>query len=168
MRHPISRLVLAALFLGASVGAGLAAAAPDGSVLTVGLYESHRVPLGGEAAQVIVGDPTVADVVMVNAHSVIVMGKGYGSTQLIVTDRGGRTLLAGRVMVVGATSDAGHVTIYRGVDSTEYGCGPSHCQSLQGGSSPSGSSTVTNPPPPPGSAVGGGDSAAAPAAHSQL
>ena len=112
MRRPISRLVLAALLLGASAGASLAAGT---NALTVGLNESQRVPLNGEAAQIIVGDPAVADVALVDAHSVIVMGRGYGSTQLIITDHGGRTLLASRVTVVGSGSEEGRITLYRGV-----------------------------------------------------
>lgn len=120
MRRPIKILALACLVLGAAASAAAAA-----GNLTVELNGSRRVVLPGIAANVVVGDPQVADVTLTDAHSIILTGKGYGATQLIVTDHGGRTLLDGLVTVV--SPNDGRVTVYRGVSATEMACGGMRC-----------------------------------------
>jgi Flp pilus assembly secretin CpaC len=123
MRRPIQTLVLAAVALCASA----AAAAAAGS-MTVELNESRRITLPGPAANVIVGNTNVADVAMVDAHSVIVLGRGYGSTQLLITDHAGHTLLDSDVSVV--SPDTGRVTLYRGAAASEYACAGRRCHAL--------------------------------------
>jgi hypothetical protein len=125
MRRPIQSLCLAGLALCASAGAALAAA---GGSMTVDLNESRRVPLAGAAANVVVGDPSVADVAMVDAHSLVVIGRGYGSTQIVVTDHGGHALLASQVTVVSPNN--GRVTLTRGGISTDYSCTGGRCHPI--------------------------------------
>jgi hypothetical protein len=96
-------------------------------ITTVDLNESRRVMLHGTAANVVVADPAVADVAMIDGHSVIVLGKGYGVTQILVTDHAGHTLLDTVVAVVG--SDAGRVTVYRGQAAQDYHCS-SRCETM--------------------------------------
>jgi hypothetical protein len=119
MRRPLFVLPIAAA-LALVAGAALAAGEVD-----VPLNGSLRVPLHGSAAKVVVGDPAIADVSMTDAHSLILLGRGYGSTQVTVTDHRGRTLLASRVSVV--QPDEGHITYYKGVASHEYTCAGSRC-----------------------------------------
>jgi hypothetical protein len=116
----MTRLLLPALFALLVVGFDAGSAVARGSGLTVEVNQSRRVVLGGAIANVIVGDPTVADVVMVDAHSVIVVGKGFGVTQVMVIDRAGHALLDSRVTVV--APNAGRVTVYRGAAGTDYSC----------------------------------------------
>lgn len=124
MRRLGFTLALAAAALAAMAGAAAAA-----SSLTIGLHDSRRVPVPGSIANVVVGDPNVADVVLTDAHSVILMGRGYGSTQLIITDHAGRTLLDSQVTV--AAPDIGRVSVYRGgqngATTSEYGCIGGRC-----------------------------------------
>ena len=89
----MGRLTRLALLSAAVLSAATAAAAA--SHLTVDINQSRRIGLAGSAANVVVGDPTIADVTMIDAHSVIVTGKGYGVTQIMVMNRAGRTLLDG-------------------------------------------------------------------------
>jgi Flp pilus assembly secretin CpaC len=107
-----------------SAGSAFAAA-----ITTVDLNQSRRVMLHGTAANVFVADPAVADVTMIDSHSVIMLGKGYGVTQVLVTDRAGHTLLDSVVAVVG--SDAGRVTVYRGDAAQDYHCS-SRCETING------------------------------------
>jgi Pilus formation protein N terminal region len=124
MRRSIWMLSMAFATL---LGAGSAFAA---SITTVDLNQSRRVMLHGTAANVFVGDPAVADVAMIDTHSVIVLGKGYGVTQVLVTDHAGHTLLDSVVAVVG--SDAGRVTVFRGQTAQDYHCS-SRCETINGG-----------------------------------
>jgi Flp pilus assembly secretin CpaC len=130
-----------------------AAMAADGA-MTVQLKESHRIVLSGPAANIVIGDPSVADVAMLDNHSVIVMGKGYGSTDILVLDRAGHTLLDSEVTVV--APNAGRVTVYRGASPTEFSCA-AHCQALASSDSQASASQ-------PASDAGGGSSAPAAAA----
>jgi hypothetical protein len=136
-----ARVLFLTLALASTAGAALAE-----SGLSVGLNQSRRVVLHGAAASVIVSDPHVADVAMVDAHDMILLGRGYGATDVIVLDRAGRTLLDARVSV--SAPETGRVTIHRGAMAAEFACSP-RCQSLT---------------PPGGSAAGDqqGSSAAAP------
>ena len=81
--------------------------------LTVPLDHAERLRVGGAAANVVVGNPAVADVTVVDSHTLYVLGRGYGSTGLDITDAEGRTLYAGDVTVVRPASS---VSIYRNGD----------------------------------------------------
>ncbi len=119
-------LMLAAV-LAAVSAAGVAAAAAGGIV--VDLNGSVRVPLAGTAANVVIANPTVVDVAMIDAHSVVVIGKAYGATEILVTDRTGHTLMDRRVAVVGA--EQSRVTVFRGPTAVEFDC-TTRCHDLSG------------------------------------
>jgi hypothetical protein len=138
MRRPIALLALAAGL--ALAGAATSVLAAD---ITVGLNESRAIGLGGEAATVVIGDPAVADVAMSDAHSVILVGRRFGTTRILVTDHHGHPLLDGRVAVV--SPDAGHVTMFHGVTPSEFTCAGGRCHPAD----PSGSGPAS---PPPGAA----------------
>lgn len=118
MRRPVWMLSLA---LAALMAAGSAAAGG----LSLGVNEALRVPLRGAAANIVVVNPQVADVTVIDSHSIIVEGKGLGATQILVTDHAGHMLMDSRV-VVGANADLTLVTgptAQGGLPSvTEYSC----------------------------------------------
>lgn len=142
MRRPIQTLLLVIASLCVST---LAAAAGDDN-LTVGVHQSRRVLLHGSAATVVVGDPKVADVAMIDAHSVIIMGKAYGATQLIVTDHAGRVLLDGQITVSG--QDTGRMTLYRGTTVSDYACTSTQCRAIEGASVDNGAVAIGGPVAP--------------------
>jgi hypothetical protein len=119
-----------------------------GGDLSVEMNHSRRIVLNGSVGNVIVGDPAVADVVMIDAHSVIVVGKGYGSTEVLAIDRDGHTLLNARISV--SAPSEGRVTVYRGPVVTEYSCS-GRCQSL----TPPGGGGTANPFQAVGNAASG-------------
>lgn len=140
MRRMIQGLLLTALVLGA--GAGAVASAQAGGI-SVGLNDVRRVPLRGSAATVMIGDSKIADVSMTDAHSLIITGRSYGTTGLLVTDNHGRTLLSGQVMV--SEPDEGHVTVFRGVSTVHYACG-GRCQRVAADNTSSMMSTASAAP----------------------
>jgi Flp pilus assembly secretin CpaC len=146
MRRPIQTLALALAALCAA--AAVAAAATPGG-LTIGLNESRRIALYGSAATIIVDDPTVADVALTDLHSVIVIGRGYGVTQLRVIDKAGHALLQGQVTVV--SPDNGRVTLQRGATYSEYACTGGRCHpvgpSVSVGAASSGGGDAPAPAP---------------------
>jgi len=147
--------VTGTLLLTAFVAATAAAAGARAESTVIHLNQSRRIMLRGAAANIIVGNPSVADVTVIDAHSVILQGKGYGSTDVLVMDKGGRTLLDDHVMV--AAAEGGVVTVHRGANAVEYSCSP-RCEALSppkdagAGASPGASPMTgapTNPPAAP-------------------
>jgi hypothetical protein len=70
---------------------------------------------------VIVGDPSVADVLVVDRRTLFVQGKGYGETEVVVLDAEGRTVWQGDVAVV--APDQGRVSVVRGPGGPQQGGG---------------------------------------------
>jgi len=127
----------------------LAAAAPAfAQGLMVPIDHSVRLSVHGQAASVVIGKPQVADVTVVNSHTVFISGRGYGTTDVIVLDPDGREVYSGDI-VVGAV-DAGRVSVYRGVERTDLACAGSCAVSTR---SPTAPAAV-------GSAAAGGSSVA--------
>ncbi|MDR3508819.1 MAG: pilus assembly protein N-terminal domain-containing protein [Caulobacteraceae bacterium] len=124
MGRPFSVIAISLLF-GLTAGSALA----SGEGMTVELADSQRVGLRGSAANVIVSDPAVADVAMVDSHSLLVIGRGYGATRVVVLDAVGRTLFDRRVTVVAAND--GRVTVYRGAVASDFSCAQ-RCQTIAG------------------------------------
>jgi Pilus formation protein N terminal region len=75
-----------------------------------------------KVATIVVGNPLIADVAVQSGGLVIVTGKGYGSTNIIVLDRTG-TVLMERAIVVRGPSDQ-TVAVYRGAERETYSCTP--------------------------------------------
>ncbi len=90
--------------------------------LPIRIDQAARVGLSGTARDVIIGNPAVADVTVIDGRNLIITGKGYGITNLLVLDGRGRTILDRQIVV--SSSDDGRVTMYRGPDLFNYSCAP--------------------------------------------
>jgi Pilus formation protein N terminal region len=109
---------LLALVLTPAVAAHGAAAA---ETLTVVLDQAQIMALPERVGTIIIGNPLIADVALQAGGNVVITGKGYGSTNLIVLDRAGATVLTKTIQVVGPRDT---VVVYRGVDRESYSCAP--------------------------------------------
>lgn len=108
--------------------AAAAIAAPAGSALAapstnVAIDHTTRINLRGAAASVIVGNPAVADVTVVDDRTLFLSGRGYGVTEVTVLDPLGRTIWSSEVVVTAPTQGA--VSVYRGSAVTEMACAQS-------------------------------------------
>lgn len=117
---------LSALAAAALLGVGGVAQAQS---LNVEIDRSSRISLRGQAASVIVGNPAIADVTVVDANTLFVTGKGYGVTEVVAVDALGRTLYQGEVVVTGGST--GSVRVWRGAQSTEMACAASCSPSVR-------------------------------------
>ena len=105
----------------------LLAAAPamaQSARMNIEIDQAQRVQLRGAAGSVIVGNPQIADVTVVDANTLYITGKGYGVTEVVAVDAIGRTIFQSQVVVTGATG-AGSVRIWRGAQATEMACAAS-------------------------------------------
>lgn len=114
-----------AIYLAAAlvVSAPMAVQAQSGR-LNVGIDEAQRVQLRGAAGSVIVGNPQIADVTVVDANTLFITGKGYGVTEVVAVDALGRTLFQSAVVVTDG-SGSGRVRVWRGAQATEMACASS-------------------------------------------
>jgi hypothetical protein len=114
MRRPLALLV--ALTVMTSSGMALAQGMP------VRIDQTSRIALSASARDVIVGNPAVADVTIIDGRNILVLGKSYGVTNIVVLDARGRTILDRQIMV--SAADDGRVSFFRGPDVYNYSCSP--------------------------------------------
>jgi Flp pilus assembly secretin CpaC len=107
-----SALILALALVGA-------APAWAAETLSVRMNQNAALRLAGPARSVVVGNPAIADVTMLDARSLVVVGKAYGVTNLMVMDAAGRTILDRQVVV---TAPDSAMTYFKGGKPQTYAC----------------------------------------------
>ena len=124
------RSTLAALALCLSLATALAPApvlAADGAPINVNVNMARILRINAAAATVIIGNPGVADVTIQDPQTLVLTGKSYGQTNLIVLDSAGNPIADTLIEVV--QMQAGVVTVYQGQARTSLACAPV-CQSV--------------------------------------
>jgi hypothetical protein len=114
-------------------------AAADDESIVVSIDESTIINLPDSTRTIVLGDPLIADITILrNSGSnliVIVIGKGYGVTNLVAFDSKGVELTKKMVMVTGPT-DNSIAVVYRGADRETYSCAPKCLRRATLGDSP--------------------------------
>ena len=95
-------------------------AAQAGQGVIVAKNHTLRVTLSAPAGSVIVGNPDIADVSVVDSRTVYIVGKGFGSSGVSITGRDGRVLFDGQVTVTSA--QVGGITVYKGLKPSTMVC----------------------------------------------
>lgn len=88
--------------------------------LPVSAGQASYVSLTGAVRDIVVGDPSIADVSVVNDRTLVVLGKRPGVTSLLAFGAGGRALADRQVVV--SENGGGGVTVYRGATASNYAC----------------------------------------------
>ena len=102
-------------------------AAAAGNSVALALDEVHTITFKTPVATVYVGNPTIADVTMLDARHAFVQGKGYGRTNIVALNRDNVQVFNAHVTVVGAP-DAGTVTLNRGAQRVTLTCAGGRCE----------------------------------------
>jgi hypothetical protein len=120
-----SRLT-APLFAMLLIGAGLFMPVPgqaaEGDPISVKVNMARILRINAPASTVIIGNPGVADVTIQDPQTLVLTGKSYGQTNLIVLDDAGNPIADTLIEVVQAQADL--VTIYLGNARTTMVCSP--------------------------------------------
>lgn len=119
------RFAATALLLTATLAAPMPALAQDGAPINVNVNMARILRISAPAATVIVGNPGIADVTIQDPQTLILTGKSYGQTNLIVLDSRGEPVADTLVEVV--QMSAGIMTVYQGQSRTTLSCAPT-CQ----------------------------------------
>ncbi len=107
--------------------APLPALAQDGAPINVNVNMARVLRINAPAATVIVGNPGIADVTIQDPQTLVLTGKSYGQTNLIVLDSVGQPIADTMVEVV--QMQAGVMTVYQGQNRTSLACAPT-CQPI--------------------------------------
>ncbi|MGO4411047.1 MULTISPECIES: pilus assembly protein N-terminal domain-containing protein [unclassified Brevundimonas] len=102
--------------------------------LNVEIDHATRVQLRAPAGSVIVANPRIADVTVVDANTLFITGKGYGVTEIVAVDAIGRPLFQSQVVV--SAGSAGAVRVWRGAQATDMACGTSCSPSVRAAPAP--------------------------------
>ena len=103
--------------------------------------QASLVRLDRTAAEIVVGNPSIADVSVQSGKVLIITGKSFGETNLIVIDADGKMITNRRLVV--QEPRTGFVTVYRGLARQTLHCAPYCAPELMIGDAPDVFSSVS-------------------------
>lgn len=119
------RLLLAAAALAGSVQA---ASADEQGLMRVFLNHAKVLKLDRPVSKVIVGNAKVADATVADSQTIVLTGKAFGTTNLVLLDTDGNALLDERVLV--SIDEGNTLRLFRQTVRTVYSCTPA-CEEHQ-------------------------------------
>jgi Flp pilus assembly secretin CpaC len=117
-------LVLTGLLFACASGAR----ADEEGMMRVFLNHAKVLKLDQPVSKVIVGNAAVADATVADARTIVLTGKAFGTTNLVLLDSEGNALLDERVLV--SIDEGNTVRMFRQTDRTVLSCTPS-CEAHQ-------------------------------------
>jgi hypothetical protein len=111
-------LVLATVL---TAGASQPALAASRDIVVL-IDQATMLRLERSAAEVVVGNPSIADVSIQDSKALVLTGKSFGETNLIVLDAQGKVIINRRVVV--GEPKSGYVTVYHGTNRETLHCAP--------------------------------------------
>lgn len=117
-----TRLCASFIIMLAIAGASPALAQEKKLPIDVVVDQAKLVKVPEQVATIVVGNPLIADVTLQPGGAMVVTGKGYGTTNLIVMNRAGEILEERTILVEGSSDKL--VTVFRGIDRETYSCTP--------------------------------------------
>lgn len=96
--------------------------AQDSAPISVQANMARVLRINAPAATVIVGNPGVADVTIQDPQTLVLTGKSYGQTNLIILDAVGEPIADTIIEVT--QLQAGVMTVYQGLNRTSLSCAP--------------------------------------------
>ncbi len=122
-RHSRLSLSIAAACLAGAAIVGASARAEDG--ISILMNEAKIVKLARPADTIVIGNPDIADASVQDATTIILTGKGFGVTNLVVLDEAGAPIVDEQIFV--SRQDAKSVRIYRRSEVQTLSCTP-YCE----------------------------------------
>ncbi|BCH19458.1 pilus assembly protein N-terminal domain-containing protein [Mesorhizobium sp. L-2-11] len=122
MTGPRSSFPIAALL----AATALVVPAKADTGIEVTMHQAKIVKLSRAADTIVVGNPAIADASVQDASTIVLTGKGFGVTNLVVLDQEGRPIVDEQITVV--RQGASSVRIYRRAEIQTMSCTP-YCES---------------------------------------
>jgi len=115
------------LFAAALFAASPVHAADKSDSVALALDEVHTLTFRTPVSTVYVGNPTIADVTMIDARHAFVQGKGYGRTNIMALNRENVMVFNTHITVTGSDG-GGTVTLNRGPQRVTLNCTGGRCE----------------------------------------
>lgn len=123
-RHIMKRIGQAALIATATLL--VAAPASASETIRVLMNQAKIVKLARPADTIVIGNPNIADASVQDASTIVLTGKGFGVTNLVILDADGLPIVDEQVVVSRNVADS--VRIYRRAEVQTLSCTP-FCES---------------------------------------
>ena len=116
-----------ALFAATLIAASPVFAAGKSDPVALALDEVHTLTFRTPVSTVYVGNPSIADVTMIDARHAFVQGKGYGRTNLVALNSDGKQVFGSSINVTGA-DHSNMVLLNRGSQRITLNCAGRRCE----------------------------------------
>ena len=106
------------------LAAGLASQAVAAEVesVTVTLDQAKVIRIGAPASTIIIGNPAIADATLQDAQTLVITGRSYGTTNMIILDETGEPITDTQLAVEAPREQV--VTVYRRATRNSLSCTP--------------------------------------------
>lgn len=114
-----------ALLFGAAGVASISSnafAAPESGLLRVYMNNARVLRLDRPVSKVIIGNDDIADATVADDRTVVLTGKNYGSTNLLLLDGDGNAIVDQRVLV--SIDEGNTIRLYKQTARSVYSCAP--------------------------------------------
>lgn len=105
-----------------AAGAVLAALPAQAEAIQVLMNQAKIVKLARPADTIVIGNPQIADASVQDASTVVLTGKGFGVTNLVILDREGAPIVDEQIVV--SRNFANSVRVYRRSEVQTLSCSP--------------------------------------------
>jgi hypothetical protein len=125
-RHPSFRSTLRGAAALAGLSACLLAHAAVAGEVTVPVDEVKMMKFPKPVTTVFIANPLIADITVVDATKVFLLGKSFGTTNLIALDKDGNQMFEDQVTVLGREGST--VTVHHGKNQVTLACIGERCE----------------------------------------
>jgi len=124
MTHPITvhRRLAAAVCCVALVAMSSLPAQAAEDVIRVFMDHARILKLDRAVSKVIIGNANVADVAVSDPQTIVLTGKSYGTTNLVILDQAGDAIVDERILV--SVDEANTLRVFKQTSRSVYSCSP--------------------------------------------
>lgn len=122
-----NRSSLTAAMAAAAISLAVPAAYADNGIHVV-MNQARILKLARPADTVVVGDPEIADAVVKDSRTVVLTGKGFGITNIVILDADGAAIVDDQIMVSRSVTNT--TRVYRRAYVQTLSCTP-YCETAQ-------------------------------------
>jgi Flp pilus assembly secretin CpaC len=109
-----------------AAGVSHAPRVPHAAGVSIAMDEVRTITFPKPVATIYVGNPSIADINMIDSRHAFILGKGYGNTNMLALDHDGTQVSNTHISVL-AREDA-TVTLQKGASRVTYSCTARHCE----------------------------------------
>ena len=128
VRTSLNILCASTIAVAALLAAPASGLADDDGMMQVFLNHAKVLKLDQPVSKVIVGNAEVADATVADSRTIVLTGKSFGTTNLVLLDADGNALLDERILV--SIDEGNTVRMYKETERTVLSCTPS-CEEHQ-------------------------------------